>query len=234
MSVFDWLTTEGGVPILTESGENILVSLVPPPTVPALPSIIPCYPYLQYSDDQNILAFFTAINALGQQYLDWYNNTPLALYTNPNISGPLLDWVMNGIYGIARPVFSSQSTTFVAGLNSGPLNAGPVNGSQYSVSGTAVVATDDFYKRVATWILYAGDGRYFNLHALRMKVARFLYGVNGTDVTLDQSQSIHISVGGAAYTITVPAGLASQYFSEAVGQGILPVPFVYPLTVVIA
>jgi hypothetical protein len=47
--------------------------------------------------------------------------------------------------------------------------------------------------------MYAGNGgnggavgRYFNIEVLRLKVARFLYGVNGTDVTLSQAQNVSI------------------------------------------
>jgi hypothetical protein len=156
------------------------------------------YLYQQYADDFDLWAFVNAYNAVAQTYLDWFNQTPLAVYTSPAINGPLLDWIMAGIYGLERPVFSSLTTRFVAGLNSGPLNVATVNGSQFFQSGTATPATDDFFKRVGTWILYAGDGPAFTIPALRLKVARFLYGVNGTDVGLDLAQTVHIVVGGLA------------------------------------
>ena len=168
------------------------------PTLP-LQTVIPSYLYQEYADDVNLQAFVAAYNEITQGYLNWFNDTPLAVYTNPNVSGPLLDWVLNGIYGIPRPVFSSLSTKYVAGLNSAALNAVATNGNQYFQSGTATTATDDYYKRVATWTLYAGNGRYFNATLLRLKVARFLYGVNGTDVTLSQSQSVHVQA-----TLQVP------------------------------
>jgi hypothetical protein len=190
-----WLLTEGGQPLTTESGEKILIEgYTPVPYTGPLPlqTIIPSYPYQEYSDDENIVAFFTAFNELAQAYLDWFNSTPLAVYTNPNVSGPLLDWIATGIYGLERPVFSSLSIKYVAGLNSLPLNVGAVNGREYFQSGTATIATDDYYKRVLTWWLYAGNGRYFNVELLRLKVARFLYGVGGTDVTLSQAQSVQI------------------------------------------
>lgn len=210
-----WLTTEGGQPLTTETGgEEILIEGNPPvPYIGPLPlqDIISSYPYQEYVDDENIVAFFTAYNELSQTYLDWFNATPLAVYTSPNISGPLLDWIANGIYGIARPVFSSLTTRYVAGLNSLPLNTVAVNGNRYFQSGTATIANDDYYKRVLTWWLYAGNGRNFNAEILRLKVARFLLGVNGTDVSLAQAQIVHIQPG------LVPSPPAPTLASTAAG-----------------
>ena len=204
------------------------------PTLP-LQDVIPSYLYQQFSDDEDLQAFVNAYNSITQSYLGWFNQTPLAIYANPTISGPLLDWILNGIYGIERPVFSSLTTRYVAGLNAYPVNVVAVNGKQYFQSGTAVIATDDYYKRTATWWLYIGQGRYFNATLLRMKVARFLYGVKGTDITLSQAQSVSVaSTGGTDYTITIPAGTASTYFSQAFGQGVLSYPFMLTATIVIS
>jgi hypothetical protein len=190
-----FLVTESGQSLLTESGEEILVELA---VAPPLQTIIPSYLYEQYSDDADLNAFVASFNALAQSYLDWFNATPLGVYTNPNIAGSLLDWIATGVYGIARPVFSSQTTRYIAGFNSSALNARAVNGQQYFQSGTATIATDDYYKRVLTWWLYAGTSRRFNATLLRLKVARFLFGVNGTDVTLAQAQAVHIQPGPVA------------------------------------
>ena len=160
-----WLVTESGQDLLTESGQRILLETAPKPP---LQTIIPSYLYEEYSDDSDLNAFVAAFNTLAQSYLDWFNTTPLAVYTNPNIAGPLLDWIAVGIYGIARPVFSSQTTQFIAGLGSAALNTGPVNGSTFLQSGTATIATDDYYKRVLTWWLYAGTSRRFNVTLLRL------------------------------------------------------------------
>jgi hypothetical protein len=242
-----WLTTETGQSLLTETDEQILLETVPQPP---LQTVLGSYLYEQFNDDSDLNAFVAAYNAIAQSYLDWFNATPLAIYTNPNIAGPLLDWIAVGIYGIARPVFSSQTTGYVAGLNSGPLNAGPVNGSAFFESGTATTATDDYYKRVMTWWLYTGTSRRFNATLLRLKVARFLYGVNGTDVTLDQAQSVHVqpervplsgppvlsdtTAGGAISTRTYGARIS---YITPLGEGLaggassLTVPFNYRLGV---
>jgi hypothetical protein len=198
-----------------------------------LQAIIPSYAYQQYSDDADIQAFISAYNQLAQSYLAWFNATPLSVYTSPNVSGALLDWIMQGVYGISRPVFSSETSRFVAGINSAPVNAVAVDGNQFSSSGSATLADDDYYKRVGTWILYVGDGRVFNIQLLRRRVARFLYGVNGTDINFDLVQTVSISVSGTAFTITIPPVAAATYFEQGLNQGVLPFPFQYTATVVI-
>lgn len=175
-------------------------------TVPAQ-TILPAFVYSEYADDENVQGIFGAYNGLAQGYLDWFNNTPLAVYTNPNINGPLLDWIAQGIYGISRPIFSSLSTKYIAGLNSLPLNSRPLNGNLYLQSGTATIADDDYYKRTLTWWLYAGDGRLFNTPILRRKIARFLYGASGADVSMDENLKIQIQAG--MLTQPDPATLSS-------------------------
>lgn len=198
---------------------------------------IPSYLYTQYQDDENLQAFIAAYNNLTQGYLNWMNATPLGVYTSPAISGPLLDWVGNGIYGIERPIFSTLSTTFVSdAVNMLPTNTIATDGSLTTESGTAITATDDYYKRTLTWCTYIGDGRVFNFPNLRKRVARFLYGVNGTDITLSQAQNVALAVGSNPndVTITVPAGTSSTYFSDALASGTLPFPFMLLPTVVIS
>jgi hypothetical protein len=233
-----YLETESGQPLLTQSGENLLIQGPSIPTSLPLQNILPSYLYQQYSDDPDLQAFVASFNAIAQSYLDWFNDTPLAVYTSPNVNGPLLDWIGQGIYGISRPVFSSETTSFVAGLNAPlfALNAPviPLNGSQFSQSGTATVATDDFYKRTITWCTYIGNGRYFNLQVLRMKIARFLFGVNGTDVTVSQSQVVSIVLSAAeSIAITIPPSTAATFFKQALAQGTLPLPFQLTATVTI-
>jgi hypothetical protein len=173
----------------------------PPPPPPHVPSPllqipIQAYPYQQYSKNADIRAFFDAYNACTQTFLDWFNETPLGVWTSPNISGALLDWIGQGLYGIRRPVFSTLETTYLSSAT-GLLPTGVIatSGSTSSESGTAVFATDDYYKRTLTWFLYIGDGRHFNVTVFRKKVARWLYGVNGTDITLAQAQTVNIAAG---------------------------------------
>ena len=185
------LGTDGGDFIVTTTGHPILIAATSEtPDYEPLQTIIPSYLYQQYADDEDLAAFVEAYNELAQSYLDWFNQTPLAVYTNANINGPLLDWIAQGIYGISRPVFSQLRASFRAGINAFPLNGFVLNGSQFFQSGSATVASDDYYKRVLTWWLYAGNGgnawggaapRYLNVEVLRLRVARFLYCSNGND-----------------------------------------------------
>lgn len=163
--------------------------------LPALPlqQIIPSYLYQEYADDSDLQAFVNAYNTLAQSYLVWFNTTSLGLYTSSYVFGQLLDWIAAGIYGLDRPVFSSGITKFIAGINSGPINAAAINAPTYLQSGTATPVDDDYFKRIITWWVYAGvPNRFFNVMLLRKRVARFLYGVDGTDITLSQAETVHI------------------------------------------
>jgi hypothetical protein len=226
-----------------------------------LQSIIPAYVYDQYSDDPNIVAIFDAINAVGQGYLDWFNTTPLALYTSPNVAGPLLDWVGQNLYGTPRPVISTSSTSNSAGMNSGPLNDGPMNGFTFTQSGTAQIATDDVYRRTLTWFNYAGDGKQMSIQWLKNRVARFLYGANGGDISLDETLNVGITqpylqsrgawnsyawntmpwnglmqsktIQKHGIAITVPSGGLSQSFADLVNSQILKMPFQMRVSVIL-
>lgn len=201
-----------------------------------LQTILPAYVYQQYADDENIQAIFAALNQYSQSYLDWFNETTLSVYTSPAISGPLLDWVGTNLYGIERPVFSSLTSSVIAGIDAYPINVADINGVIRTHSGTAVTASDDYYKRTLTWHLYAGDGRQFSVPWLRKRVARFLYGVNGTDIMLTQTETVHILAGSVSPPFPIPslssvsggAFAARKYgarytYVTAVGEG-LPGP----------
>lgn len=157
-----------------------------------LADIIPAYIYKQYQDDDSVLAFASGINALAQPYLDWFNQVPMAVYTNPNVAGGLLDWVGNNLYGIARPVISTTSTKSFGSVNSYAINSFVANGFFVQQSGTAVVATDDIYRRVLTWYLWKGDGVQMSLEWLRRRIARFLYGANGSGIDVGLIPNVSI------------------------------------------
>lgn len=194
-------------------------------TVP-LQQCIPSYLFWQYSDDQDLQAFVGSFNSLSQGYLDWFTNTPLGLYTSPNITGPLLDWIGNGVYGIPRPVLSTQSSSLIAGYNSAPYNTVPYNGSTFISSGSAELASDDIYKRAMTWDLYRGDGQMFTMGWLKNRVNRFLNGANGSDYpVLNNPPSI--SVSGNVFTITSFEDSVFTSLQELLANNALSVPFQY-------
>lgn len=227
-----------------------------------LQEVIYAYPYQQYADDPNIVAFFDSFNSLSQGYLDWFNQTPLSVYTSSNISGPLLDWIGQGLHGIARPVISSLTTKSTGSYNTVPYDSLAYNRHKQLQSGTAQVATDDIYKRVLTWHLYLGDGRQMSIMWLRRRVARFIFGINGSDIPADDLQKISItrppsSFAGAygtppyntqpyivrrsgrhaaarAIQIGIPTGQVGQIFQALVNEGYLALPFQVKFSVVLS
>jgi hypothetical protein len=227
-----------------------------------LASVVETYVYSEYADDPDIQAFFAGVNTTAQGYVDWFRQTPLSVYTSPNINGPLLDWIGQGIYGISRPVISTLMSRSYGAYNTVPYNTLAYGVRKHVSSGTAQAASDDIYKRTLTWYTYLGDGRQMSIQWLRMRVARFIFGANGSDIPVEDSFQISIArsstgfsgaFGSAAYntqayntrktrnnlaarsiTITVPAGQNSQIFQALVNEGYLALPFQVRFTVIVA
>lgn len=201
----------------------------PPSTFGYTPAeeIIPSYLYVEYSDDDNLQAMFMTWNAMAQGYLAWFNDTPLAVWTNSNIVGPLLDWAAEGIYGISRPVLSIFTTQQFGALNSLPLNTAAVNANIVNQSGNATIATDDIYKRVLTWWFYRGDGQQMTTQWIKRRVNRFLNGINGSDVTYPTANNPSIQWSGNICTITVLQSQAAQYLKVLIQDQEVCLPFQY-------
>lgn len=224
--------------------------------------IIPSYLYAQYSGDESLQAFVSSFNGLAQGYLDWFNNTPLSIYTNASINGPLLDWIGSGIYGISRPVISTLTVSSVGQASSVAVNTLAANRHLIRRSGTVSIVTDDIYKRVLTWHLYLGDGRQMSIPWLRRRVARFLYGENGADFPIDYLPNVGISrpaltpIGAAGgvpvntaavdtnkarsklatrtLQIKIPNNQTGQIFQTLLRSGYLAIPFQVKFTVVLS
>jgi hypothetical protein len=189
---------------------------------------VPSYLYQEYADDLNLQAFVSAYNSLTQGYLNWFSNTPLGLYTSPNINGPLLDWIGQGVYGIPRPVLSTQTSFNQAGYNSAPYNdyPFPYDSLVHSSSGTASLASDDIYKRLMTWNLYRGDGQMFTMGWLKNRVNRFINGAGGLDYTVQENPP-SITVSGNTFTITLFDDSVSTALQELLTNRIASFPFQY-------
>ncbi len=219
-----------------------------------LPAVVPAYVYVQYNDDPYVTAFFTAYNELAQGYLDWFNETPLPVWTSPQVSGGLLDFIGTNLYGTPRPVISTVGANLTYGaMGSRVMDAMAMASYQLIKSGTAQAADDDLYKRTLTWIHYKGDGFQATVEWLRRRIARFLYGANGGDIDIGLITNISISnkgilsqmamnslamnsqamnaakvtsiaVRGIVY-IKIPSTTVSQYFIDLFTAGYLPAPF---------
>jgi hypothetical protein len=128
-----------------------------------LTQTIPAYVYQEYSDDSDIQAFNTNYNEMAQAYVTWFATANLPIYTAQ--SGPLLDWVANGIYG------------------------------EYRATLQGALVSDDVFQRCITWDFYKGDGQQFNIRWLKRRLMRFLTGTNGTDPGINQTYNISVTFG---------------------------------------
>lgn len=166
--------------------------------------ILPSYLFQDYDDDVTLQAFVSAYNQMAQEYLDWFVNINLPIYTG--LSGQLLDWVGIGVYGVPRPQISAG-----VGSLAGPLNTYAFNSSNLDYDGTtnastAIIANDDIYQRVITWNFYKGDGQIFNIPWLKRRILRFLFGVNGQDVLIASTYGIGVAISGVNITISIVTG----------------------------
>lgn len=215
-------------------------------------SVIPAYLYTQYADDPNVAAFFTVINQIGQGYLNWFNQTPMAVWTSPSVSGSLLNWIGSNLYNTPRPVISSESSSSSGAMATDPMATQAMASFILNTSGTAQAASDDLYKRTLTWIRYKGDGFQATIEWLRRRIARFLYGANGSDIDIGLITNVNIgntgtvkiggfntfawntfawntteiqtfTSGGVLY-IKIPNLTVSQSFVDLFNSGYLPVP----------
>jgi hypothetical protein len=185
-----------------------------------LQNIMPSYLYFQYQNDDNLQAFVDAYNEITQNYLNWFNTTPLSVYTASTISGPLLDWVGKGLYNYARPAFITPP---IIGQLLGGYGFSIMGEQAYATiayegasSGSAVYVNDDIYKRALTWHLYLGDGRQMTIPWLKRRIARFLYGANGSDISNDELKHISVLVE-PGYTDVGAYGTEASYGTVSFG-----------------
>lgn len=207
-----------------------------PPTGPtSVLTTIPAYPYVQYQGDDNVTAFFEAYNIYAQAYVDWFNALNLPIYTQAPVSGSLLDWVAEGLYGISRPGLpTSQGQPPQGPANTFAVNSLTVNGFRPGIPETFTATNDDIFRRIITWAFYKGDGKTVSPRWLKRRINRFLTGANGTDVPNDTTYNVSVApTGFKAWTITLANTTFSQIFKNAVAAGVLELPFQITWTVVL-
>lgn len=217
-------------PVVGLSVPNVGASLT------ALGSIIPAYVYQEYSDDQNIQAFFQAYNVMAQGYLDYMNALNLPIYTG--LSGTLLDWVALGLYGIQRPVLAAvQFGNLIGPFNTYELDQIPINANIGTSTSTVFPVTDDIFKRIITWNFYKGDGTTFSTTWLKRRVMRFLAGVNGTDYVGPATQVSVRFTGDSTITVALSVGAVpltmGTVLQAAVLSNVVQLPFQYTINVLV-
>ena len=167
----------------------------PPATISSLQSVIPSYAYQQYNDDSDVMAFIASFNSLAQKYVNSFNQLNLPIYTQNQISGALLDWVANGLYGIYRASLPSGMNASVGAINTFALNSIPVNKYKPAAIQNYYVTTDDIFKRIITWHFFKGDGKVFNIRWLKRRIVRFLNGVSGQDCDTSNTDNVSVTFG---------------------------------------
>lgn len=160
-----------------------------------LDKVIPSYLYVEYSDDSDLQAFVSSFNTMSQEYVTWFRNIGLPVYTGDPIAGDLLDWVALGLYDFKRPSLPIGVETIIGEYNTFQYNQLPYNTRKILNPAVYYVANDDLFKRCITWNFYKGDGAVFNVNWLKRRVQRFLDGANGTDPGVQQTYQISVTFG---------------------------------------
>lgn len=169
--------------------------LFPPDGPTTVLGTIPSYLYQQYNDDADLQAFVDAYNELAQQYVDLFNTLNLPVYTNSVISGTLLDWVAQGIYGLQRPLLPSGQAQLVGPYGTQAFGDIIFGNAELVGSSDFFATDDDTFKRIITWEFFKGDGTVFNIRWLKRRVLRFLEGVNGVNFNVDQTYRVSVTFG---------------------------------------
>jgi len=187
-----------------------------------LAEVIPAYLYQEYqpaNDDgsDDVTPFFDAFNGAAQYYVSWFATVGLPYY--PGLSGPLLDWVVEGLYGLTRTSLESQLSAAFGAYNTVAYNTTAYNGST-PASQTYYTLTYDMFQRILTWDFYKADGFRFTPTWLKRRVMRFILGVNGIDpnpfypgfqVGCENTQAIGVTFSGSTCIVTISESILSQY-----------------------
>lgn len=210
-----------------------VVPPTPPQQITSVTKTIPAYPYVQYQNDDAIAAFFDAYNIYSQAYTDWFNALNFPIYTQGPVSGPLLDWVGQSIYGMLRPSLpTSLGAPSIGPVNTWTANMIPVNGYVPGIPDTYTATSDDTYRRIITWAFYKGDGKVFSPRWLKRRINRFLSGPNGTNIRNDTTFNVSAyPTAPKQWTIKLATSSIATIFKIGVETGVLELPFQITWTV---
>lgn len=190
---------------------------------------LPSYAYQQYSDDPNIVAFFTAYNELSQTNLDTINRLNLPNYLAQ--STPLLDWVGASLYGEPRPYLTSGVSKIVGPINTYDFNEFEPNQLTRTFTGTSYAVSDIIYRSILQWNNFKGDGYQFTIRWLKRRVQRFLTG----NIFPDETYNISVTFTSAIdVVISIPSSFSvAVILQAAVDSRVVLLPFQYNFSVTI-
>jgi hypothetical protein len=174
-----------------------IIGPFPPSGPTGLTDTIKSYLYEEYNTDDDLQAFVDAYNSMMKDLVDTFNGLNLPIYVRDPISGPLLDWVGAGIYGMSRPSLRSGLYKVLGPYNSLMYDepAFVYNAWELLYPNQIAVTNDDIYRRILTWHYSKADGKYFSVPWLKKRIMRFLIGKDGTHPNIDQHYQISITFG---------------------------------------
>lgn len=203
-----------------------------------LTQIPKAYPYGEYSDDEDIVAVFNSFNTEAQAIFLWLVSTCLCDYRQDPVSGSLLDWVAEAIYGMNRRMVPSATTYPVTGeLANNVLAYDEIAGGLTSTqTSTAETLSDDLFRRSITWNSYLGDGLVFSTPWLRRRLIRYLYATDGYDIDVHPYwNQVSIQWMGNRTADVVLSVTATETVANALVQGLatgyLRLPLGYSLNI---
>lgn len=193
------------------------------------------YLYNQFADDESLQAYCSAFNEYAQSYLDWFNTVCLGDYRSTSLTGALLDWVADGIYGLRRVPLSTTKVKRTGPYNTSPFNTIPFAGMITDDESSTTTMSDDIFKRTMTWNLYEGDGFQFTTTWLKRRIMRFMTGENGNDGPFYDTYDVSISWATsrtADITITVTESQEAMFstLNLCIVNGVLNLPLGYTFT----
>lgn len=199
-------------------------------------NIIPSYIFTQYNDDEDVTAFFESYNEMAQKYLNAFNNLQLPCWTSQLITGWLLDWIAQGIYGQIRPALQIvKEQTQKGDYNTIEYNAITYATISNYIAGQYSYLSDDLFKRVLTWNFYKGDGLQFSVPWFKRRIARFIIGNDGIDPPIDETFDISITSNDGTFYVRIPDyddGVAYA-LAACIEQEFVNLPFMYKYIVTV-
>jgi hypothetical protein len=194
--------------------------------------VIPAYVYGEYSDDDNIGTFFIVANTLTQQYVSFFHDVNLPIYTNPLIVGSLLDWVINGIYGLPRSLIQVGTNEVYGVIDTYPIDSLIIDGYRVVSKAAYNLMTDDTYRRVLTWHFYKGDGQQFTIKWLKRRIARFINLTNIYNTGIDDTSFVSVTVeaNNVIAIVVKSSNPNASIFQQLLIDHLLELPFQYTFT----